>query len=148
MPKAQRHRKMPSHELMPSRSRPTRTFWILPDMNGYFGQIVWICCIGSGCRIEAFCNEPCWWNTVIERPRTVEAADLLTRGLRVCTLIDNEGWWKGPAFLRQEETEWSETKIATKNEADLEVRLRGPQAAPRTLTVSVMSFHSDRRPLD
>lgn len=75
-------------------------------------------------------------------------ADLLTRGLRVRTLIDNEGWWKGPAFLMQEETEWPETKIGTKKKADLEVRLCGPQAAPRTLTVSHMSFHSDRRPLD
>ena len=75
-------------------------------------------------------------------------ADLLTRGLRVRTLIDNEGWWKGPAFLMQEETESPKTKIGTKNEADLEVRLCGPQAAPRTLTVSLMSFHSDRKALD
>ena len=75
-------------------------------------------------------------------------ADLLTRGLRVCTLNGNEGWWKGPAFLMQEETEWPQRKIGTKKEGDLEVRLCGPQAAPRTLTVSLMSFHSDRRPLD
>jgi len=35
-------------------------------------------------------------------------------------LIDEESWWKGPAFLMQEETEWPEKKIATKKEADIE----------------------------
>ena len=56
-----------------------------------------------------------------EQWRHVHPAHLLTRGLSVSTLIDEESWWKGPAFLMQEETGWPEKKIGIKKKADIEV---------------------------
>ena len=55
-------------------------------------------------------------------PEQWNPADLLTRGLSVSTLIDEESWWKGLAFLMQEETEWPEKKIGTSKEANIEIR--------------------------
>lgn len=63
-------------------------------------------------------TDPEQWRHV---PTKQNPADLLTRGLSVSTLIDEESWWKGPAFLTQEETEWPEKKIGTKRETDMEV---------------------------
>ena len=48
-------------------------------------------------------------------------ADLLTRGLGVSALIEEERWWKGLAFLVQEEAEWPEKKIEAKVLPDMEV---------------------------
>ena len=64
-------------------------------------------------------TDPEQWRHV---PTKQNSADLLTRGLSVSTLIDEESWWKGPAFLMQEEIEWPEKKIGTKREVDIEVR--------------------------
>ena len=56
-------------------------------------------------------SDPEQWRHV---PTMQNPTDLLTRGLSVCTLNGNEGWWKGPAFLMQEETEWPQTKLEPK----------------------------------
>ena len=64
-------------------------------------------------------TDPEQWRHV---PTKQNPADLLTRGLSVSTLIDEESWWKGPAFLMQEETGWPEKKIGTRKEANTEVR--------------------------
>ena len=55
-------------------------------------------------------------------PTKQNPADLLTRGLSVPTLIDEKSWWKGPAFLTQEERGWPEKKIGIKKESKIEVR--------------------------
>ena len=49
-------------------------------------------------------------------------ADLLTRGLSISKLIKDEKWWNGQSFLKQEPTEWPETKIEIKKAPDIEVR--------------------------
>ena len=64
-------------------------------------------------------TDPEQWGHV---PTKQNPADLLTRGLSVSTLIqDEESWWKGPALLMQEKTEWPEKKIGMNKEADIEV---------------------------
>ena len=55
-------------------------------------------------------------------PTKQNPADLLTRGPNVSALIEEERWWKGPAFLVQEETGRPEKGIEAKEEADMEVR--------------------------
>ena len=49
-------------------------------------------------------------------------ADLLTRGESVSKLLTEEKWWNGPAFLKQDSTEWTETKIEVKKGPDIEAR--------------------------
>ena len=99
-------------------------------MNGCFGQIVWMYWIrGCSRKFKPFVANRVWeiqsltgpeqWKHV---PTKQNPADQLTRGLSVSTLIDEESWWKGLAFLMQEETGWPEKKIGIKREADIEVR--------------------------
>ena len=48
-------------------------------------------------------TDPKRWRYV---PTNKNPADLLTRGLELSELIDNEKWWNGLDFLGQEESEW------------------------------------------
>ena len=55
-------------------------------------------------------------------PTKMNPADLLTRGLSVSALTKEDKWWRGPVFLREDCTEWPETKIETMSGLDVEVR--------------------------
>ena len=81
-------------------------------------------------------TDPEQWRHV---PTKQNPADLLTRGLSVSTLIDEESWWKGPVFLMQEETEWPEKKIGTKKEADIEVRKQYQEYSQERSFLSTMT---------
>ena len=72
-------------------------------------------------------------------PTKQNPADLLTRGLSVSALIDEESWWKGPAFLMQEETEWPEKKIGTKRETDMEVHKQYQEYSQERSFLSTMT---------
>ena len=65
-------------------------------------------------------------------------ADLLTRGLSVSALGEDEKWWSGPAFLKQNPSVWLETKIEIKRGLDVEVR-KLHQAKDQTAFVSSVS---------
>ena len=60
-------------------------------------------------------------------PTKQNPADLLTRGLSVSTLSEQERWWKGPSFLKQDSSEWPPTRIEHKRETDVEVRKLGQE---------------------
>ena len=81
-------------------------------------------------------TDPEQWRHV---PIKQNPADLLTRGLSVSTLIDEESWWKGPAFLMQEETGWPEKKIGIKREADIEVRKQYQEHSQERSFLSTMT---------
>jgi len=42
--------------------------------------------------------------------------------LSVAKLIDEEKWWIGPSFLKQDPTEWTENRVEVKRGPDIEVR--------------------------
>ena len=81
-------------------------------------------------------TDPEQWRHV---PTKQNPADLLTRGLSVSTLIDEESWWKGPTFLLQEETGWPEKKIGIKKEADIEVRKQYQEHSQERSFLSTMT---------
>lgn len=53
-------------------------------------------------------------------PTGQNPADLLTRGESVSKLLTKEKRWNAPAFLKQDSTEWPETKIEVKKGPDIE----------------------------
>ena len=55
-------------------------------------------------------------------PTKLNPFDLLTRGLSVSTLAEEGKWWSGPAFLKQDPSEWPENKIKTKRVLDAEIQ--------------------------
>ena len=63
-------------------------------------------------KIQSLSNPEQWRHV----PTKQSPADLLTRGLSVSAFIEEERWWKGRAFLVQEETQWPEKKIEVKEE--------------------------------
>jgi len=69
-------------------------------------------------EIQALTN-PDQWRHVSSRQNP---ADLLTRGLSVAKLIDEEKWWIGPLFLKQDPTEWPENRVDVKRGPDINVR--------------------------
>ena len=69
-------------------------------------------------EIQASTN-PEQWRYV---PTKLNPSDLLTRGLRVSFLAEEDKWWSGPAFLKQDPIkEWPENKIETKRVLDGEI---------------------------
>ena len=72
-------------------------------------------------EIQASTN-PEQWRYV---PTKQNPADLLTRGLSVSSLSEQERWWKGPSFLKQDSSEWPSTKIEHKRETNVELRKLG-----------------------
>ena len=63
-------------------------------------------------EIQSLSNPEHWRHV----PTKQNPADLFTKGLSVSALIEEERWWKGPAFLVHEETQWPEKKIEVKEE--------------------------------
>ena len=55
-------------------------------------------------EIQASTN-PEQWRYV---PTKLNPSDLLTRGLRVSVHAKEDKWWSGPAFLKQDPSEWPE----------------------------------------
>lgn len=69
-------------------------------------------------EIQASTN-PEQWRYV---PTKLNPSDLLTRGLGVSALAEEDKWWSGPAFLKQDPSKWPENKIETKRVLDVEIR--------------------------
>ncbi|PFX12663.1 hypothetical protein AWC38_SpisGene23339 [Stylophora pistillata] len=69
-------------------------------------------------EVQASTN-PEQWRYV---PTKQNPSDLLTRGLSVSALADEDKWWSGPTFLKQDPSEWPENKIETKRVLDVEIR--------------------------
>ena len=70
----------------------------------------------------------------------------MTGGLKVTELAKEDKWWNGPSFLKQDETEWPETKIEAKREPDKEIRkqhLAQKQVADQTFVTSTSENHLD-----
>ena len=63
-------------------------------------------------------TDPEQWRYV---PPKQNQANLLTRGRGVSALGVEGRWWRGASFLKQDPSEWSQTRIVKKN-ADVEVR--------------------------
>ena len=72
-------------------------------------------------EIQASTN-PEQWSYV---PTKQNPADLLTRGLSVSTLSEQESWWKVPSFLKQDSSEWPPTRIEHKRDTDVELQKLG-----------------------
>ena len=71
-------------------------------------------------------SSPDQWRYV---PGKLNPADYVTRGITVEELIDNECWWRGPAFLSQTNENWPERGFTgdtaeTLKEVKAEVRKR------------------------
>ena len=58
-------------------------------------------------EIQALTN-PEQWRYV---PTKLNPSDLLTRGLSVSALAEEDKWWSGPSFLKQDPSELPENKI-------------------------------------
>ena len=70
----------------------------------------------------------------------------MTGGLKVTELAKEDKWWNGPSFLKQDETEWPETKIEAKREPDKEIRkqyLAQKQVADQTFVTSTSENRLD-----
>ena len=69
-------------------------------------------------EIQALTNPEQWRHV----PTKQNPADLLTRGLSVSALSEEERWWKGPLFLKYDHTQWPPTRTEREKEADVELR--------------------------
>ncbi|XP_078360400.1 uncharacterized protein LOC144644752 [Oculina patagonica] len=86
-------------------------------------------------------TSPNQWRYV---PTGQNPADLLTRGESVSKLLTEEKWWSGPTFLKQDSTEWPETKIEVKKGPDIEVR-KQYQEAEQTEGQTFLALTSEDR---
>ncbi|PFX12674.1 hypothetical protein AWC38_SpisGene23328 [Stylophora pistillata] len=91
-------------------------------------------------EIEASTN-PEQWRFV---PTKQNPSDLLTRGLSVSALAEEDKWWSGPTFLKQDPSEWPENKIETKRVLDVEMR-KSHQMKRRTEERAFLSSSSEDR---
>ena len=55
-------------------------------------------------------------------PTQLNPSDLLTRGLSVSALAEEDKWWSGPVFLKQDPSEWPANKIEIKRALAAEIR--------------------------
>ena len=55
-------------------------------------------------------------------PTKLNPSDLLTRGLSVSALAEEDKWWSGPAFLKQDPSEWPANKIEIKRVLAAKIR--------------------------
>ena len=69
-------------------------------------------------QIQASTN-PEQWRYV---PTKLNPSDLLTKGLSVSALAEEDKWWSGPAFLKQDLSEWPANKIEIKRVLAVEIR--------------------------
>lgn len=58
-------------------------------------------------EIQSLTNPEQWRHV----PNKQNPADLLTRGLSVSALTEEDRWWKSLVFLVKKETEWPEKKV-------------------------------------
>jgi len=91
-------------------------------------------------EIQALAS-PNQWKYV---PTGQNPADLPTRGDSVSKLLTEEKWWNGPAFLKQDSTEWPETKIEVKKGPDIEAR-KQYQEAEQTEEQTFLALTSEDR---
>ena len=91
-------------------------------------------------EIQALSN-PGQWRHV---PTKLNPADALTRGLAVSALCDEEKWWNGPSFLKQDPTEWPENKIEARRDLNAEIRKVYQTKEMTEETVFLSSIGEDR----
>ena len=91
-------------------------------------------------EIQASTN-PEQWRYV---PTKLNPYDILTRGLSVSALAEEDRWWNGPAFLNQDPSEWPENKIETKKVLDVEIR-KSHQIKEHTVERAFLSSGSEDR---
>lgn len=77
-------------------------------------------------------------------PTGQNPVDLLTKGESISKLLTEEKWWNGPAFLKQDSTEWPETKIEVKKGPDIEAR-KQYQEAEQTEEQTLLALTSEDR---
>ena len=77
-------------------------------------------------------------------PTKLNPFDLLTRGLSVSNLAEEDKWWSGPAFLKQGPSERPENKIETKRVLDAEIR-KSHQIKEHTEERALLSSTSEDR---
>ena len=58
-------------------------------------------------------------------------ADVCSRGLRTCSLMESHLWWNGPQFLLKAENDWPRMKIEEGSEARTEARKTFLSSQPR-----------------
>ena len=68
-------------------------------------------------EIQALTNPDQWTHV----SSGLNPADLLIRVLSVAKMIDEEKWWYGPLFLKQDPTEWPENRVEFKRGPDIKV---------------------------
>lgn len=67
---------------------------------------------------------------------------MLTRGLIVSTLSEQERWWKGPLFLKQDSSGWPPIRIEHKIETDVELQKLG-QTNERSVEEAFLSLTTE-----
>ena len=77
-------------------------------------------------------------------PTKLNPSDLLTRGLSVSALAEEEKWWSGPDFLKQDPSECPENKIKTKRVLDVETQ-KSHQIKEHTAERAFLSSGSEDR---
>ena len=84
-------------------------------------------------------SEPSQWNYV---PTSINPADDVSRGLTVKELLNNERWFRGPAFLWEDKSSWpiNPMSLAGISDEDPEVRTRGQ--------TNHLAQMEEKRPLD
>ena len=79
------------------------------------------------------------WNYV---PTNINPADNISRGLTMKELLNNERWFRGPAFLWENKSSWPINPVSLANISDEDPELR---ARSQTKNVTQME---EKRPLD
>ena len=114
-------------------------------VSGCSGLTAWTYFTGSEGRVESLKH---LWLIVLDkskrRPTKQNPSDLVTRGLSVSALAEEDKWWSGPAFLKQDPSEWPENKIETKRALDVEIR-KSHQIKGRTEERAFLSSSSEDR---
>ena len=64
-------------------------------------------------------SEPQQWRYV---PSKLNPADLLSRGVTIQALSDDEKWWLGPCFVKEQSDVWPENRVENKKESDAEMK--------------------------
>ena len=91
-------------------------------------------------EIQALSNPERWRHV----PTKLNPADALTSGLAVSALCDEEKWWNGPSFLKQDPNEWPENKIETRRDLNAEIRKVYHTKEMTEETVFLSSIGEDR----
>ena len=82
-------------------------------------------------------SQPSQWYHV---PTLLNPADLLSRGSTATALVDNEQWWHGPSFLRQDRSLWPEQPCSLAQPEASEAKSGGLNSG--AAEPSIKSFHT------